>query len=188
MTTISRQTASLPHTGIATFSKSPYVFGPELMDANVEILGVPSDTWSMQPGCRQAPRALRDASTRFGWPGSPIDSLGFFDIRNNTTFLSGIRMVNAADIDVRFDAPEACNRITKHAHEIVDRGPLLASIGGDHSVNFPLIAAFEKSNPLSIVLLDAHLYRDFNGRLPGRLPLASAPNSVRPPMGATNDM
>jgi agmatinase len=162
MTTISRQAAALPHTGIATFCKSPYVFEPELMDADVAILGVPFDNMtSMRPGCRQAPRALRDASTRFGWLGIPAGSPGFFDIGNNTTYLTGIRMVDAGDIDVRLDAAEARSRITAHAREISDRGLLLASIGGDHSVSFPLIAAFEKYAPLSIVLLDAHLdYRD----------------------------
>jgi hypothetical protein len=37
----------------------------------------------------------------------------------------------------------------------------LATIGGDHSVSFPLIAAFENLGPLTIVLFDAHLdYRD----------------------------
>jgi agmatinase len=40
-------------------------------------------------------------------------------------------------------------------------GAVLASVGGDHSVSFPLIAAFEKRGPLTIVLFDAHLdYRD----------------------------
>jgi arginase family enzyme len=45
--------------------------------------------------------------------------------------------------------------------KIVDRGALLASIGGDHSVSFPLTAAFERYTPLTIVMFDAHLdYRD----------------------------
>jgi hypothetical protein len=102
MTAISRQAAALPHTGIATFRKSPYVFEPELMDADVAILGVPFDNMtSMRPGCRQAPRALRDASTRFGWLLTPAGSPGFFDIGNNTTYLTGIRMVDANEGKMR---------------------------------------------------------------------------------------
>ena len=160
--TISRQPAALPHTGIATFCKAPYVFQPEEMDAEVAILGVPFDNMaSMRPGCRQAPRALRDASTRFGWLGAPEGSAGFFDIGNDTTFFSGVRMIDAGDVDVRLDPAETRQRITAHARSIVDRGLLLASIGGDHSISFPLIAAFERYDPLTIVLLDAHLdYRD----------------------------
>ena len=159
-----RQAAALPHTGIATFCKAPYVFEPAEMQADVAILGVPFDNMaSMRPGCRQAPRALRDASTRFGWLGDPAGSSGFFDIGKQATFLSGIRMVDAGDVDVRLDPAATRERTTAHARSIIDRGLLLASIGGDHSVSFPLLAAFEKYAPLTVVLLDAHLdYRDLS--------------------------
>jgi agmatinase len=157
-----RQAATLPHTGIATFCKAPYVFEPKNVDANVAVLGVPFDGMvSMRPGCRQAPRALRDASARFGWLGEPAGSNGFYDIGSNTTHLAGVRFIDAGDVDVRLDADEARDRIAAHARSLLDRNVLLASIGGDHSVSFPLIAAFERYNPLTIVLLDAHLdYRD----------------------------
>jgi len=85
---IVRQPAALPHTGIATFCKASYVFQPEEMNAEVAILGVPSDNMaSMRPGCRQAPRALRDASTRFGWLGRlqvPPDSLILETMRSSS--------------------------------------------------------------------------------------------------------
>ena len=61
-----RASASLRHTGIATFCKAPNVLDPTEIDADIAILGVPFDGMaSMCPGCRQAPQALRDASTRF---------------------------------------------------------------------------------------------------------------------------
>lgn len=157
-----RQAAALPHTGIATFCKAPYVFEPAEIDADVAILGVPFDnTASMRPGCRQAPRALRDASARFGWLGNPAGASGYFDIGRNRTLLSGVRMVDAGDVDVGIDAAVTRTRVLSHARSLLDRGLLLASIGGDHSVSFPLVAAFEKFAPLTVVLLDAHLdYRD----------------------------
>ena len=160
--TASRPVASLPHTGIATFCKAPYVFDPAEIDADIAILGVPFDGMaSMRPGCRQAPRALRDASTRFGWLGESTGTKGFFDIEAGHTFLAGKRMVDAGDVDVSLDEGVTRARITQHASKIVERGALLASIGGDHSVSFPLIAAFERYAPLTIVLFDAHLdYRD----------------------------
>ena len=159
-----RQAAALPHTGIATFCKAPYVFDPAEMQADVAILGAPFDNMaSMRPGCRQAPRALRDASTRFGWLGEPAGSAGFFDIGEGTTHLAGVRLVDAGDVDVRLDPAVTRERITTHARSIIDRGLLLASIGGDHSVTFPLLAGFEKYAPLTIVLLDAHMdYRDIS--------------------------
>lgn len=157
-----RQAAALPHTGIATFCKAPYVFEPAEMNAGVAILGVPFDNMaSMRPGCRQAPRALRDASTRFGWLGEAAGASGYFDIGQDTTFFKGVRMVDAGDVDVRLDAAATRERTTAHARAILDRGILLASIGGDHSISYPLLAAFEKHGPLTVVLLDAHMdYRD----------------------------
>ncbi len=157
-----RQAASLPHTGIATFCKAPYVFEPAEIDADVAVLGIPFDNMaSMRPGCRQAPRALRDASARFGWLGNPSGASGYFDIGQNAMLLSGVRLVDAGDVDVGLDAAVMRESTTSHARSLLDRGLLLASIGGDHSVSFPLLAAFEKFAPLTVVLLDAHLdYRD----------------------------
>lgn len=157
-----RQAAALPHTGVATFCKAPYIFDPEAINADVAILGIPFDnTASMRPGCRQAPRALRDASARFGWLGEPAGTSGYFDIGQDARLLSGVRIVDAGDVDVGLDAAVTRERITSHARALLDRGLLLASIGGDHSVSFPVVAAFEKFAPLTVVLLDAHLdYRD----------------------------
>jgi agmatinase len=157
-----RQAAALPHTGIATFCKAPYVFEPAEMNADVAVLGIPFDNMaSMRPGCRQAPRAIRDASTRFGWLGDDTGSSGYFDIGQNATLLSGVRIVDAGDVDVRLDAAVTREKITSHVRSIIDRGLFLASIGGDHSISFPVLAAFEKFGPLTVVLLDAHLdYRD----------------------------
>lgn len=166
----------MPHTGIATFCKAAHVLEPSKGDADVAILGVPFDNMaSMRPGCRQAPRALRDASTRFGWLGEPVGPSGFFDIGTDTTHLAGTRLVDAGDVDVHLEAEITRERTTTRALSIVEHGILLASIGGDHSVSFPLIRAFKQYEPLTIILLDAHLdYRnksmemDFSNNSPFR--------------------
>ena len=72
-----RQAAALPHTGIATFCKAPYVFEPAEMNADVAVLGIPFD------------------NTRFGWLGDDAGSSGYFDIGQNATLLSGVRIVDA---------------------------------------------------------------------------------------------
>jgi len=157
-----RPSASLPHTGIATFCKAPYVFDITAIDSDIVILGVPFDGMaSMRPGCRQAPRALRDASARFGWLGEAEGSRGFFDVASQRIFLAGRRILDAGDVDVSLDEGVTRSRIAEHARKLVNRERLLATIGGDHSVSFPLISAFENLGPLTIVLFDAHLdYRD----------------------------
>jgi agmatinase len=69
--------------------------------------------------------------------------------------------VDAGDVDVHLEAETTRERTTTHALSIIEHDIMLASIGGDHSVSFPLIRAFKTYGPLTIVLLDAHLdYRN----------------------------
>ena len=83
------------------------------------------------------------------------------NIGHNATLLSGVRIVDAGDVDVRLDAAVTRERTTSRARSIIDLGRLLASIVGGYSVSFPLLAAFEKLDPLTVVLLDVHPdYRD----------------------------
>ena len=108
-----------------------------------------------------------------GW-GSPR-ALPVFDIGTDTTHLAGVRLVDAGDVDVHLEAEITRERTTTRALSIVEHGIMLASIGGDHSVSFPLIRAFKQYGPLTIILLDAHLdYRnksmemDFSNNSPFR--------------------
>ena len=154
--------ASLPHTGIATFAKAPYVEDLTTLAADVAVFGVPTDVAAgMRPGCRQAPRAIRDASTRFGFIGR-ASSDGYFDINQNRRRLKGIRIADCGDADVAFyDAERNVEIIESGVRTILERGALPIVIGGDHSISYPVIRAFDRVEPLTIVLFDAHLdYRD----------------------------
>lgn len=159
---MSQRHASLPHTGIATFAKAPYVHDLDALDADIAVLGVPTDAATgMRPGCRQAPRAIRDASTRFGFLGSG-DAQGYFDINQNRRLLQGVRLADCGDADVIFYDVERNARIVEDAvRRLVRRGALPVVIGGDHSISYPVLRAMDHAAPLTIVLFDAHLdYRD----------------------------
>jgi agmatinase len=157
-----RQNTSLPHTGIATFAKAAYVPNLDDLDADMAVLGVPFDGMaSMRPGCRQAPRALRDASARFGWLGRPEGSSGFFDIGSNRTWMKGVRLADVGDVDVSLDAERTRSSIKALVGDVLRAGAMPVILGGDHSISFPAIQAFEEFGPLTVVLIDAHLdYRD----------------------------
>ena len=159
---ITRQNASLPHTGIATFCKAAYAHDWSSLSADVAVLGVPYDGMaSMRPGCRQAPRAIRDASARFGWLGKPDGSAGFFDLGTNSTWMKGVRIADAGDVDVSLDAERTREAIISAISALRRTGAMPVVLGGDHSITFPVLQAFEDSGPLTVVLIDAHLdYRD----------------------------
>lgn len=159
---MSERRASLPHTGIATFAKSPYVEDLTTLDAEVGVLGVPTDAAAgMRPGCRQAPRAIRDASTRFGFLGRGGTD-GYFDVSQDRRLLEGVRIADCGDADVVFyDVGRNVEIIEAGVRSILDPGALPVVIGGDHSISYPVIRAFSRADPLTIVLFDAHLdYRD----------------------------
>lgn len=158
-----RQETSLPHTGIATFCKAAFVPDLDRLDADVGVIGVPTDfAASMRPGCRQAPRAIRDASTRFGWLGAPAASSGYFDVNSGDFRMRGVRIADCGDVDIAFsDDSRNHARIESMVRRVLDRGAMPAILGGDHSISYPAIRAFDRFGPLTIVLFDAHLdYRD----------------------------
>ncbi|MGE3344817.1 MAG: agmatinase [Vicinamibacterales bacterium] len=159
---MTRRSSSLPHTGIATFAKAPYVEDISGLEADIGILGVPTDSAAgMRPGCRQAPRAIRDASTRFGFIGQG-DGRGYVDINTRQRRLEGIRVADCGDADVTvYDAEQNVGIIESTVRQILVQRAMPLVIGGDHSISYPVIRAFENFAPLTVVLFDAHLdYRD----------------------------
>lgn len=157
------QPTSLPHTGIATFCKSPYVPDLEELDAEVAVLGIPYDeATAMRPGSRQAPRAIRDASTRFGFLGKGRESTGFFDINRDRNLMRGVRIVDCGDADViYFDQERNFRLIRQSVGKILEKGALPLILGGDHSISYPVLRSYQDFGPLRVVLIDAHLdYKD----------------------------
>ncbi len=157
------QKTSLPHTGIATFCKSPFEPDLDQLETDVAVLGIPYDeATAMRPGSRQAPRAIRDASTRFGFLGKGRESTGFFDINRDRNLMSGVRITDCGDVDViYFDQERNFRLIKESVGKILERGAVPMVLGGDHSISYPVLRAFEEHGPLRIILIDAHLdYKD----------------------------
>lgn len=166
------QATSFPHTGIATFCKAPFEPDLEKLDADVAIVGIPYDeATAMRPGSRQAPRAIRDASTRFGFLGKGRESKGFFDINRRQEsgggqVMSGVRLVDTGDVDTIYFSQDRNYDLTyRHVRAILDHGALPVVLGGDHSISYPVLRAYEDFAPLTVVLFDAHL--DFKDELMG---------------------
>ena len=161
------QKTSLPHTGIATFCKSPFEPDISQLDADIAVLGIPYDeATAMRPGSRQAPRAIRDASTRFGFLGKGRESKGFFDINRDRNLMAGTRIVDCGDVDViYFDQERNFRLIHESVKGILDRGAVPVVLGGDHSISYPVLRAYEDFGPLKVILIDAHL--DYKNELMG---------------------
>lgn len=121
---------------------------------DIGLLGVPYDfAVGFRPGARFAPAAVRAASGRFAVPPD-----GFYDLASGRRRLVGIDMVDCGDVDpVQLDAQGSFERIAAAALAVRGLARLPVFIGGDHSISYPLLRAFDDGNELHVVQLDAHL-------------------------------
>lgn len=134
--------------------------GPSgVMRPTIHLIGLPTDqNSSFERGAALAPAAIREA---------------LWSERGNLAAQSGLEIgadINLVDIgDVALsDADNAADDALMIA--AVDRavavGAVPLSLGGDHAVTYPLVAAISASHgPVSILHFDAHpdLYGDFEG-------------------------
>jgi agmatinase len=145
---------NLPFTGIATFAKVPYHPDLATLDADVAIIGAPYDMGTqVRPGTRFGPRGIRSASSIYG-----LRTPSYYDAEFEETYLEGVRIVDCGDVDMVHTRPELClANIEAVIGEILERGALPVTLGGDHSVPIPILRAYADHGPLVVVQLDAHL-------------------------------
>jgi agmatinase len=137
-------------------------------DADVALLGVPYDQGSLIPYCRvgqsQGPNAVRMNPTFF-YGGNPFDGppdpaapcVGFYCIDDDVEYLAGVRMADIGDVVIPVgDLKAFVNTTSAVAREIAGRGAVLASVGGDHSIAFPLVRGMEPWGELDVIQFDSH--------------------------------
>jgi len=147
---------NLPFVGHCTFAKSPVCTDWSQIDADVAILGAPNDMGTQwRPGARFGPRGIREASTLFSFGHG-----GAYDNESDTLYLTPeeVRMVDVGDVDIVHTDMQRSHANTQAAvGQILKCGAMPVTLGGDHSIHAPVIAAFEGRGPIHIVHFDAHL-------------------------------
>jgi len=142
--------------GISTFCKFPYVKDLEGMNVDVAVIGAPLDQGTFnRTGARNGPRAIREASQLYG--PAIIHELGVYDVELGRYKLANTKIIDYGDIPV---APtliqENLDLITKTVKKILHHKVFPIIIGGDHSITYPVIRAFDNI-PLNIVHFDTHM-------------------------------
>lgn len=170
-----RYNANLPSVGLATFMKSPVCEDLSKIDADVAVLGIPYDGGTgFRSGSRFGPREIRSNSTRYSAWGAWKGGGGYWDINGKKKMLEGTRIVDCGDVDIAYYGIERnMGLITEAVTAILDRDALPVLLGGDHSVSFPIVRAFEQFAPLDIVHVDAHL--DFIDEVDGMKHASGSP-------------
>ena len=140
-----KKRANMMFTGIASFGRCAIVNVDSPWEADFAIFGAPYDEGTgFRPGTRFGPRGIRDLSLRFAVLGG--DGLdGYWDIERKSYFLRGVRVVDAADADILYlDIDHSFQSITNGVKSIISHNAIPVVLGGDHSISYPVVRAFEK--------------------------------------------
>lgn len=118
--------------------------------ADVIVWGVPFDaSVSNRPGARFGPQALRRASAIFdNDPQYPFDR----------DLFAAMAVIDYGDCLLDYRVPESAHsRIRAEATTLVRDGAFLLTLGGDHSITYPLLQAqADRHGPLALLHFDAH--------------------------------
>lgn len=136
------------YAGLSTFARLPRV--EDVPSTDIAVVGIPFDTGvSFRPGARFGPEHVR-ASSRLLRPYNPAQDFSGWE---------AVQVADAGDIAVNpFDISAAVQRIAEAAGELGESASRLLTIGGDHTIAYPLLRAIhEKHGPVAVLHFDAHL-------------------------------
>jgi len=148
------------YAGATSFMRRKYT--RDLEGVDLVVTGVPLDTATTnRPGARFGPRGIRAASANISWM-RPYDT--------TVDPFEKLAVIDYGDCFFDFGRPELTpDAIEAHATSIIEKGPGLLTLGGDHFIAWPLIKAHAKKfgKPLSLLHFDAHsdTWEDEEGRV-----------------------
>ena len=125
-------------------------YSRDLSGVDVAVTGVPYDNAvTFRPGCRLGPQAIRAASVQlsellaFPFGFDPFETLS---------------VVDYGDVHLDPHHPDTVHpAIEAHADTIIASGAKMLTLGGDHSVAYPVLKAHAKLHgPVALIQFDAH--------------------------------
>jgi agmatinase len=136
------------YSGIATFFRTKY--DPALSATDIALVGLPVDAGLTQrTGARHGPREVRNQSC----------NVLYF---NPLTKVSPFALCRVTDIgDVPIESAFNLESIIKEIHDFYVKlsaaNVVPVTVGGDHSISFPILQALGGNEPLGLIHVDAHL-------------------------------
>jgi len=143
---------SMPFAGIAKFAGYPLWQSGQKADA--VVLGIPYDEGTTyRPGARFGPRAIRDASMFYSYDKQQDR---FYDADRRKWILSKKTIADAGDVAIEpLSREKNWQAITRAVESVCEAGAIPAILGGDHSITYPVIKAFENQS-FHYVHFDTH--------------------------------
>ncbi len=145
-------TRAAPYSGIPTllsalaFAVDPKA--PDFGNLQVALMGAPMDLGaSNRPGARFGPRALR-----------AIERIGPYNHVLDVAPVHALRVGDVGDVPFRsrYSLPLCIEDLELWYRHIAAQGVLPLTVGGDHSITYPIMKALGAKQPLGMVHIDAH--------------------------------
>jgi guanidinopropionase len=137
---------SLPYSGVPTFLDLPYATSAAGLD--IALVGVPMDLGvSNRPGARFGPRSVRS-----------IERIGPYHPTFRGVPKSAVRAADVGDVPFRsrYSLEQSLEDIEHYYLALKAQGVRPLSVGGDHSITYPILKALGKGAPVGLVHIDAH--------------------------------
>jgi len=143
---------SMPFVGLSTLLDLSYrPDAPELGDfggLDVALIGVPMDLGvTNRAGARFGPRAVRD-----------VERIGPFNHRLGVVPKAECKAADIGDVPMRsrFSLDSCIEDIEAFYGRVRAAGVRPLSVGGDHSITYPILRALGHDRPVGLVHIDAH--------------------------------
>ncbi|XP_054293313.1 guanidino acid hydrolase, mitochondrial [Pongo pygmaeus] len=133
--------------GVCSMMRLPVQTSPEGLDA--AFIGVPLDTGtSNRPGARFGPRRIREESVMLRTVNPSTGALPF----------QSLMVADLGDVNVNlYNLQDSCQRIQEAYEKIVAAGCIPLTLGGDHTITYPILQAMAKKHgPVGLLHVDAH--------------------------------
>ena len=135
------------HTGIASFFRTPIADG--FQDVDIGLIGVPFDGGvTHRSGARHGPRAVREQSALLRRINAATGVAPFASAR--------VRDLGDCWIERPYELRGALDEIFAFYSDVVAARIVPLSVGGDHSISWPILRAVAASGPIGMVHIDAH--------------------------------
>ncbi len=137
-----------PYAGFSTFLRAPQKSIKD--DIDIALIGVPFDLGvTNRPGARFGPQQVRELSVLAAGP------------KNHASGIIPGALVDFADcgdvpINSTYDLERATGEIEAYYQTVIDRDLIPLSVGGDHSISYPILKAVGQDTPVCLIHIDAH--------------------------------
>ncbi len=141
-----------PYSGVPTLLDAPYredaVDLPDFGGLDIALLGVPMDLGvTNRPGARFGPRAVR-----------AMERIGPYNHALKVVPQAEAKVADIGDVPMRsrFSLDQSIEDIETFYTRLAAAGVRPCSVGGDHSITYPILKALGAERPLGMIHIDAH--------------------------------